>query len=267
MPKSLIALSLALILGLSLAVFASPQVDTSQVPQHSGENQKSAADHAVSAVPIVSTNDSVAAKPNINATNNYANDEAPKHWWANPDWWVAIFTSLIVFVASVQAGLFVWQLRIANRTLILSNRPRIIVDSFRLHRNGETIQLPTIEMGIQYCIRNKGGTKATIIQNRAALLLGPIPNTLPYEETVQIGDISKLEAGEFRYCDYAGWNGPGSLFEQFEKVLRGQTDGAVLFGFVDFRDDAGGGDRVYFKRRWNPNTHAFERYKNSKKSN
>ena len=236
---------------------------TNYPPNHTQSSQSKA---AIVEIPTSSTNSRVIKNTDPNKTESYSYTDAR---FNNPstDWWMFGVTAAICLVGILQLFMFNAQLKVMRNTLILSNRPKIIVSNFRLHLQGETIQLPTTGMSIQYCISNKGGTTAKIISNRTALVLGPIPNTLPYEGAKQISNSpSELRAGEFRYCDYDGWEGT-SLFEQFQKVIRGRTEGIVLFGFIDFRDEAGGGGRIYFKRKWNPKTHAFERYKNSQKSN
>jgi hypothetical protein len=56
-------------------------------------------------------------QPHANADAGKTKDGSPTNWRSDPNWWVALFTLLLAFTATVQAGFFVWQLRMMRETI------------------------------------------------------------------------------------------------------------------------------------------------------
>lgn len=267
--KTLAAAFLVLAAALPASAFPSPQVDTSDATPYqqalgtnpSVQSAKSKANASINEVP--------STKPDLSISINEAAEKAkengnPSSVESSPNRFFSSFnlTDLLVAIATVVIACYaVRQYTIMKKMMVLANRPKIIVSFAKLHINGSIIRMPDPKMGVQYFVRNRGGTNAIITDNKVCLtcITGQLPYFLPYEGVKRINNADyTLVPGKPWVCD-APWEGPPSLYELFMNAVRGKVT-VVLFGYIAYKDETGAADRKYFKRWWNPKTLAFEPY-------
>jgi hypothetical protein len=57
-------------------------------------------------------------KPQAATDESKADNPSAKEWRRDPNWVIAIFTIALAVIAAIQAGLFIWQLRLLKKSLI-----------------------------------------------------------------------------------------------------------------------------------------------------
>jgi hypothetical protein len=183
--------------------------------------------------------------------------------WLTEDGTV-FFTALLVFVASIQAGLFVWQLILIQRSLKPAERAADAARASAEHVKAAERAfakmsgcapgiIPDISglFRIKVSIRNFGRTPATIsdiVLNRVVLPHGnPLPQVPQYER--QDGQIT----GGFLVANEE------MFFERFYRITREemisvrdlQSD-LYLIGYLDYRDQFGVRHRAGYARVYRP---------------
>lgn len=217
------------------------------------------------------------APENNNVTTNYAehpNNDAP-HWYTpfeRPEWWLVLITFLTGLAIAYQAGEMTRSIKemkastdIAKTTLVLTQRPRIVVRAFYFSEPtgvGGVYRVPMrIEAGSlcsgQFYIDNCGGTDARIQEIYCTPYIAKyLPMKRPWEGKIGSQERKTIRPGEsipYRF----GFSEPLDPRAADDiSPLAGNKNFYVL-GFVGYKDDLGIYRMTVFCRRYNASKDRF----------
>lgn len=211
--------------------------------------------------------------------------EQPPHWYESPEW-------VLVIVGAATAGVICWQswetkraadaaaesmkavndqvrildlqTKATEKTLVLTQRPRIIVRNFyfsELKGTGGILPPTGVQNGSlchgQFYIANSGGTNARIQEIDCRIWVdaedGRLPMKRPYEGQMGTQMNKILAPGQSTPWAFSRER---PLMHQAMNIGTGKTAIYVL-GWIGYTDDLGIYRRTCFCRKYDPSTERF----------
>lgn len=192
-------------------------------------------------------------------------DTAEKRWWPPSSSWALVYATLAyLVVAFCQWRAIHRQATIANKTLALSNRPKLKVRAFVVKSDIGNTSPGKIdwEMEIAFEVANYGGTDAHVTESNCTIVFSPfdqsseLPMTPPYEATNELSEFATpgtvLRAGQY-YPFVRTSAVPPPDRERFKDQLKDRAVAAHfivhVLGYIGYRGAIGNHYRTAFCRR------------------